>query len=60
MQFVVIICIFIQVHLPSDLLIAEQCQMTELLLLLMSARVSGWPVQETGRARLGSYPGKSS
>lgn len=52
MQFVVLICIFIQVHLPSDLLIAEQRQMTVLLLLLISARTfskregPGWfPIQ---------------
>lgn len=51
---------FIQVHLPSDLLIAEQCQMTTLLLLLISARMSDWLVQQMGRARLVSYPGKSS
>ena len=54
MQFVVLICIFVQVHLPSDLLIAEQWQMTALLLSLMSARVSGWRVRGMGRARLGS------
>lgn len=46
MQFVVLIYIFIQVHLPSDLLKAEQCQMTALWLSLMSARMSGWLVQE--------------
>lgn len=60
MQFVVVICIFIQGHLPSDLLIAEQCQTTALLLLLVSAKVSGWDVQEMGRVKLGSSPGKSS
>lgn len=60
MQLVVLICIFIQVYLPSDLLIAEQCQMTALLLSLLSARVSGWLVQGTGRARLGSCPCGSS
>lgn len=59
MQFVVVICIFIQEHLPSDLLVAEQCQVT-VLLLLVSAEVSGWDVQETGRVRLGSSQGKSS
>lgn len=60
MQFVVVICIFIQEHLPSDLLIAEQCQMTALLLLLVSLKVSDWDVQEMGRVKLGSSPGKSS
>lgn len=34
--------------------------MTVLLLLLKSARVSGQLVQETARARLSSYPGRSS
>lgn len=60
MQFVVVICIFIQEHLPSDLLMAEQCQTTALLLLLVSAKVWGWDVQEMGRVRLGSSPGRSS
>lgn len=46
MQFVVLIYIFIQVHLPSDLLKAEQCQMMALWLSLMSGRMSGWLVQE--------------
>lgn len=46
MQFVVLIYIFIQVHLPSDLLKAEQSQTTALRLTLMSARKSGWVVQE--------------
>lgn len=46
MQFVVLIYIFIQVHLASDLLKAEQGQITALRLTLMAARKSGWVVQE--------------
>lgn len=46
MQFALLIYIFIQVHLPSDILKAEQCQITALRLTLMSARKSGWAVQE--------------
>lgn len=57
MQFVVLVCIFIQVHLASDLLIAEPCQMA--VLLWISARASGWLVQEMERARLGFCAGKS-
>lgn len=53
MQFVVLICIFIQVHLPSELLKAEQCQITALLLLLMSARVPGWLVQDNRKTQAG-------
>lgn len=48
MQFALLIYIFIQVHLPSDILKAEQCQITALRLTLMSARKSGWVVQEWG------------
>lgn len=56
MQFVVLIYIFIQVHLPSDLLKAEQCQMA-VTDVCQDVRLA---CSGAGGAQLGCYPQESS